>query len=231
MKALIFEVATSGDFRGICLVDTWTADEGHRFWYSQEYTSTQDDEGNVLSVVDGAVLPQMTAQDLTAVVEYLVDHFMAGYTIYGWGTTGYDLRLLAEESGQSIVNCLAVHHIDLQFTTLFQTGNLYQLSMLAKWVGVAYNPDLSKRVPELWHSGNAQKTVVKGHVRNSVEVLVKLLEQRPETIGFVDNNGKVHEFTAVYEPIKPYADRLLAIPAVALKPGFTNVNWLRGFVE
>jgi hypothetical protein len=222
---LTFDVATSGNFEGICLVCTWTANDGFQYWVSRETDQILDQNDEVIDVQDGKICNRMSKDDLCAVVHYLYEHYLAGYTIYGWGTTGYDLRLMAKESGLPLVKTIAINHVDLQNNLLYQAGRLIPLAMVAKWVGSPYNPDYSKTVPEVWVRGDHRQ--VASHTKSGVEVLRKLLEQRPAELGYVDTNGKVTTLPATYDTLGSYYQRLVNVPPFALKPGFDNVNWIR----
>jgi hypothetical protein len=224
-KVLIFDVATSGNFEGICLVCTWTLEEGYQNWYSRYSTQIIDQDDEVISIQDGAIANRMSKEDICAVVQYLFEHYLAGYTIYGWGTTGYDLRLMAKESGSPLVKTIAVNHVDLQNNLLYQGGRLIPLAMVAKWVESPYSPDFSKTVPECWTRGDHKQ--VASHTKSGIEVLRKLLEQRPAEVGYVDSTGKVIKLPAMYDILGDYYNRLVNVPPFALKPGFDNLNWLR----
>lgn len=228
-NVLVFDVATSGNFEGICLICTWTKEDGFQYWYSQQVEQTIDVDGEVIEVSDGPILNRMIKEDLCSAILYMVEHYMAGYAIYGWGTTGYDMRLLAKESGLDLVNSLAIHHTDMQNNFMWEAGYAPALGMMAKWLNTPYDPNYSKVVPEAWKAGNHKEVAL--HTKRSVEVVMRLVEQRPEEVGFIDTNGKIIKLPALYNELGTYYERLINVPPFALKNGFDNLNWLRGYCE
>jgi len=228
-NALVFDVATSGNFEGICLICTWTNEDGFQYWVSRDTTHTLDADGEVIDVRDGVILDRMIKEDLCSAILYMVEHYLAGYAIYGWGTTGYDMRLLAKESGMNLVNTLAIHHVDMQNNFMWEAGYAPALGMVAKWLDTPYDPNYSKLVPDNWKAGKYREVAI--HAKHSVDVVRALVEQRPEEVGFIDSNGKIIKLPAMYDVMGTYYERLVNVPSFALKNGFDNANWLRGYRE
>lgn len=192
MKYIVLSTATRGNFEDICCAVTYNSEgKKYRYWY----TKTSPDD--IISVPS----EEMAEEDKVKLAEYLTEQVHGqGSQLFGWATQAYHLHLLYNETGLEFVKRVAADHIDLQFDLLDNTGVLYPLAGVARWLGMAYDPDLSKQVPDLWNSGRVDNMRrVLQHVKTGVDVVIKLIEtiypkegenQLPLSVGFVDSMGK-----------------------------------------
>lgn len=99
-------------------------------------------DGRTYEVYSG--MPQMTREACEALVQRLQTLVDEGFTIVTWNGCGFDLRVLAEESGM-VAECgrLALGHVDLMMHVTFRKG--YYLS-LAKALEGARLPGKHKTI-------------------------------------------------------------------------------------
>lgn len=97
-----------------------------------------------------------------AVVNALINMAKEGYTLVGFNSLGFDLRVLGQESGM-VNECkwLAAQHIDLYWHIFCAMGYGPGLDRLAKGMGLpgkTAGMDGAK-APELWAQGQRQKVI------------------------------------------------------------------------
>jgi predicted PolB exonuclease-like 3'-5' exonuclease len=81
---------------------------------------------------------RMSREEAAALVRYLEDQTKGGYTVVTWNGLGFDLDILAEESGLlSQCRALAVDHVDMMFHVFCQLGHGVGLDAAAKGMGLA----------------------------------------------------------------------------------------------
>jgi hypothetical protein len=99
---------------------------------------------------------QMTSIEATQVVSDLADLTSRGYTLVTWNGLGFDLDVLAEESGKT-KECalLAVNHVDMLFHVLCSLGHLISLQRAAEGMHiVGKKAGFSGAViPAMWAAG------------------------------------------------------------------------------
>jgi predicted PolB exonuclease-like 3'-5' exonuclease len=117
----------------------------------------------------------MSQQEAAGLVEYLATQVGRGYTLVTWNGTGFDLDILAEESGM-LAQCrrLAVDHVDMMFHVLCQLGYGVGLDAAARGMNLAGKPEgMSGAVaPVLWAEGRREEVLayVAQDVRTTLEL-------------------------------------------------------------
>jgi len=128
---------------------------------------------------------QMTAAEVGALVDYLLQQVSAGYTIVTWNGVGFDFDILAEESGMhSICKSLALGHVDMMFHVLCQLG--FGVSLNAAARGMRLTRTYEKRkgalMPNLWADGRYEE--VFSHVTRDARTILALAKTCRER-GFI----------------------------------------------
>jgi hypothetical protein len=118
---------------------------------------------------------QMSQQETAGLVEYLATQVQRGYTLLTWNGLGFDLDILAEESGMP-EECkrLAVTHVDMMFHILCQLGHGVGLNAAAKGMGVVGKPEGMNGAiaPVLWAEGRREEVL--GYVAQDVRTTLGL---------------------------------------------------------
>ncbi|MGK7371731.1 MAG: ribonuclease H-like domain-containing protein [Candidatus Halalkalibacterium sp. M3_1C_030] len=110
---------------------------------------------------DGRPSLKMNQEDLTELIDYLLDRQEAGYTIVTHNGLGFDFDILAEESSRT-EDCklLARNHVDMMFHIFCEKGFGVALNAAAKAIGKSKPEGMSgSRAPRLWNEGNHQKVL------------------------------------------------------------------------
>ncbi len=79
---------------------------------------------------------RMSREEAAALVRYLEDQTAQGFTLLTWNGLGFDLDVLAEESGL-LEQCraLALAHVDMMFHVFCQLGHGVGLDAAARGMG------------------------------------------------------------------------------------------------
>ena len=105
---------------------------------------------------DGTPAAQMSSDELSELVRFLVDARDKGATILTWNGLSFDFDILAEESGM-VDECksLARDHVDMMFHVFCQLGYPIGLSKTAEGMGVPgkSSDDAQKLAPNMWADG------------------------------------------------------------------------------
>jgi hypothetical protein len=105
---------------------------------------------------------RMSREEAAALVRYLGDQTAQGYTLLTWNGLGFDLDILAEESGM-LAECraLALAHVDLMFHAFCQLGHGVGLDAAAKGMGLAGKLGSIKGAdaPMLWAQGKREEVL------------------------------------------------------------------------
>jgi len=137
---------------------------------------------------------RLTKEEASNLVRYLEDHVAHGYTLLTWNGLGFDLDVLAEESGL-LEQCreLAASHVDMMFHAFCQLGHGVGLDAAARGMGLAGKTKgmCGEMAPVLWAAGKREEVLcyVAQDVRASLEVAVAC-ERRRELRWFA-RSGKV----------------------------------------
>jgi hypothetical protein len=137
---------------------------------------------------------KMSPQEAAALVEYLEDQTKRGYTLLTWNGVGFDLDVLAEESGM-LRECreLASNHVDMMFHVLCRLGYGVSLDAAARGMGIKgkLKGISGELAPVLWARGEREKVLayVGQDVRTTME-LARECETRG-ALHWVARSGKV----------------------------------------
>lgn len=105
---------------------------------------------------DGTPAAQMSSEELSELVRFLVDARDKGATILTWNGLSFDFDILAEESGM-VDECksLARDHVDMMFHAFCQLGYPIGLGKTAEGMGVPgkSSDDAQKLAPNMWADG------------------------------------------------------------------------------
>ena len=124
---------------GICCIGAWASDEkSPHLFYSTDHEKKPADE--------------MSQQDISKFVDFLIDKNKVGYSILSWNGLGFDFDVLAEESDR-LNECkqLATQHIDAMFHIFCVKGFPVSLDAAAKAIGKSKSEDIEGAVaPKMW---------------------------------------------------------------------------------
>ena len=133
---------------GICCTSTWASDQDiPQLFYSNE--------------PDRKPAAQMTQEDLSKFVDWLLDRVAVGYTIVTLNGLGFDFDILAEESHR-LEDCqqLALNHVDMLFHIFCEKGFGVGLNAAAKAIGLSKPEGIDGSVaPQLWKDGEHQRVL------------------------------------------------------------------------
>ncbi|MGO8752296.1 MAG: ribonuclease H-like domain-containing protein [Thermoguttaceae bacterium] len=105
---------------------------------------------------------RMNREEAARLVEYLSKQVGNGYTLLTWNGLGFDLDILAEESGL-FENCreLASNHVDLMFHVLCRLGYGVSLDAAAKGMNLAGKPEgmNGAKAPVMWAEGKREEVL------------------------------------------------------------------------
>jgi hypothetical protein len=129
---------------------------------------------------------------------YLSEKVERGYTLLTWNGVGFDLDILAEESGmRKECNRLTLAHVDMMFHVLCRLGYGVSLDAAARGTGVDGKPEgmNGKLAPTLWAEGKREEVLryVAQDVRTTLE-LARVCESWGER-RWVARSGKVRCMT------------------------------------
>lgn len=134
---------------GISCAAAWAADSGESFtWHGVDAA--------------GKPAPQLSRDEAAALVADLTRHVADGYTLVTWNGLGFDLDVLAEESGQrEACVALALDHVDMMFQVVCSQGHFLSLQKAAE--GMDLPGKLSgvsgAEVPRLWADGEHERVL------------------------------------------------------------------------
>ena len=114
--------------------------------YTQSYFSRDD---------TGAIQPRMSKADVKAYVEKLEFLRRSEFPVFSWCGTGFDWRILAEESGElKLCADLCLNHYDIAFQFLMTLGYFISLETAAEKTGMKkFGGVHGADAPQLWVDG------------------------------------------------------------------------------
>jgi len=124
---------------------------------------------------DGAPAPRMSRPEAAKVVRDLVDLVAGGYTLLTWNGLGFDLDVLAEESG-AVAECrdLAIAHVDMMFHVVCEKGFPVGLDRAAQGLGLPGKPPGMSGLlaPQMWAEGRHDEVLryVTQDVRTALQI-------------------------------------------------------------
>jgi hypothetical protein len=107
----------------------------------------------------GGIAERMNRADLAALLVYLEAAVETGFTLLTWNGLGFDLDILAEESGASgACKALALDHVDMMFHIFCELGYPLGLDRAAKGMDLPGKPPgmSGEMAPILWAQGKRQ---------------------------------------------------------------------------
>jgi hypothetical protein len=105
---------------------------------------------------------RMSREEAAALVRYLSEKVAQGYTLFTWNGVGFDLDVLAEESGLfETCRTLALAHVDLMFHVLCRLGYGVSLDAAARGMDIAGKLEGIKGAdaPVLWAEGRREEVL------------------------------------------------------------------------
>ena len=125
----------------------------------------------------------MSREEAFELVRRLAQLVGEGYTLLTWNGLGFDLNILAEESG-AYAECkqLALDHVDLMFHVFCDRGFPVALDKAAQALGIPGKPPGMSGLlaPRLWAQGKFQEVLdyVAQDVRIALGIALKCEERR-----------------------------------------------------
>jgi hypothetical protein len=111
---------------------------------------------------DGSTAPSMSGAEARTLVHDLQDFVNEGYTLLTWNGLGFDLDVLAEESGL-VPDCarLAAAHVDMMFHVVCALGHRLSLDSAARGMGLeGKTPGMTGyQAPILWAQGSHAQAI------------------------------------------------------------------------
>jgi hypothetical protein len=124
---------------------------------------------------DGRPAARMSREEAAAMVRELARMIGEGYTLVTWNGLGFDLDVLAEESGLA-AECreLAIGHVDMMFHVLCDKGFPVGLERAARGMGLAGKPEgmAGELAPRFWAMG--KHNMVLDYVAQDVRIALSL---------------------------------------------------------
>ena len=134
---------------------------------------------------DGTPSRQMSASEAREVVDDLCKLVSQGYTLLTWNGVGFDLDVLAEESGR-FEQCtdLALSHVDMMFHVFCERGFPVALDKAAQALRILGKPEGMSGVlaPQLWAQGRYEDVI--DYVSQDVRIALQVGRQCDERGSF-----------------------------------------------
>jgi hypothetical protein len=138
----------------------------------------------------------MRRADLSGLVDYLLEKTDAGYTIVTHNGLGFDLNVLAEESGR-LEDCkkLALSHVDIMFHFFCGKGFAVGLNAAAKAIGLSKPPDVDgSSAPKLWRDDSHRRVLDYVAQDCSITLEVARTSEKNRSFQWVTGRGSVSNF-------------------------------------
>jgi hypothetical protein len=131
----------------------------------------------------GTPAGKMSREEALELVRRLMQLVGEGYTLLTWNGLGFDLNILAEESGaRDECKQLALDHVDLMFHVFCDRGFPVALDKAAQALGIPGKPPGMSGLlaPRLWAQGKYQEVLdyVAQDVRIALDVALKCEQRR-----------------------------------------------------
>jgi hypothetical protein len=135
---------------------------------------------------------RMTSQEAAQLVADLTRLTSQGYTLLTWNGLGFDLDILAEESGQAQACArLAASHVDMLFHALCALGHRISLQKAAEGMGLAGKKAgvSGAEAPAMWAAGRHQEVL--DYCQQDVRVTLQLAEacERAHQLAWITQRG------------------------------------------
>jgi len=137
---------------------------------------------------------RMSQEEAADLVRYLEDQVARGATLLTWNGVGFDLDILAEESGLlSECRNIAENHVDMMFHVLCRLGYGVSLDAAARGMAVAGKPEgmTGAKAPVLWAEGKRESVLnyVAQDVRTTLELALKC--ESAGALHWISQRGKL----------------------------------------
>jgi hypothetical protein len=120
---------------------------------------------------------KMSASESQQMVAELVEWVSRGYTLLTWNGLGFDLDVLAEESGdRAACRELALHHVDMMFHIFCDRGFPVALDKAAHGLQIPGKPAgmTGRLAPQLWSNGQHRQVI--DYVCQDVRLAMQIAE-------------------------------------------------------
>ncbi len=166
----------------------------------------------------GAYAPRMTSEDMSRMIDFLLEQMAAGYTVLTHNGLGFDFDILAEETGR-VVDCstIALDHVDTMFHFFCRKGFAVSLKAAAQALGISKTEDEGGAIaPVLWQQGEHDRVLryVANDCRVALEIAVT--SERQGRLKWVTKKGVTNEL--------PLRDGWLKVKD-AMKLGLPDTSW------
>ncbi len=143
---------------------------------------------------DGTPARQMSRQEVGKLVSFLVSQVTDGYTLVTWNGLGFDLDILAEESGaKSECQKLASEHVDLMFHVFCVKGFPVALDKAAMALRIPGKPAgvSGMLAPQLWKAGRHEEVL--DYVAQDARITLQIAElcEKRRRFAWVTRKGAV----------------------------------------
>jgi hypothetical protein len=137
---------------------------------------------------------RMTRSDAANMVRHLQAMVGDGHTLLTWNGLGFDLDILAEESGlQEACAALAMDHVDMMFHAFCTLGHPIALDRAAKAMGLPGKPEgmTGALAPGMWAAGQRQEVLdyVARDVRTTLEIAERC--ERSGVLRWITRSGSI----------------------------------------
>jgi hypothetical protein len=206
-----FDFATSGDFKGICAACLKTPDK-NEIWPKKK-------SGDMYA-------KQLNTVELVTIAHALINA-SEEYSLMGWGTLGYDLRLLFTEGimKEEVIN-LALLHYDVMFQIFADYGQMVALHSLQS-VKPYIDKTVPQQTPKLWVQDIRGQNMVIAHMEASTERVfdVAINFILSQAITWIDKNtSSLVSYRNKLSPCMKYI-----LPATMLPKSILNQKWSTTF--
>lgn len=212
-----FDLATSGNFEGICYGVVM-----HRDGKLERFVSL---------TADKKPMERLHPVALANLLIYL-DTVTTHDTLYGWGSLAYDCRLLCKEAGNAQLAVeLAHNHVDMMWLLLAHAGQYVSLAEVGAYHKVSLDPNMGRLTPELWKGPIEGMRKVAEHQRMATHVIMHAAKwwEHSGRIQWVDKKTGRDCYSEVpYMKNGGIIKNILDLPQYALSKGMQeSTGWLR----
>lgn len=213
-----FDFATSGDFADICAAVIRKPD-GVEIWPKKRQPN-------------GLYAAKLSSIELVEIAMTLFGFYQDNVPVFGWGSLGYDLRLLYKDSpAKEETLSLALNHIDLQFILFCATASLINLDSVVKAYGVTVDRTIPKETPNLWKEGKLGQNKAVDHLVDvvyAIEVIAKKYVDSREITWINPSNEQALTVKSTAPSNWAYLYPSFFLPEkILLKKFFEITSWVR----
>jgi hypothetical protein len=169
--------------------------------------------------VSGEYAPRMTSDDMSRMVDFLLEQMATGYTVLTHNGLGFDFDILAEETGRTVdCSALALDHVDTMFHFFCRKGFAVSLKAVAQALGIAKTEDAGGAIaPVLWQQGEHERVL--RYVVNDCQMALEIAvaSERQGRLKWVTKKGVTSEL--------PLRDGWLKVKD-AMRLDLPDTSWL-----